>query len=171
MEYDKQITDFENLNSAQITFTNSFVQYNENQTLENYINLKSAHSDFEFYKLKFLTNYPIEMVTMFKNEILSNVITTKVPQFESVEKFEKVITLREVRYIEANKLFKLIKQSSLTDAEKMNCSNCLSSYLVKLDKKELKVKVDEEFPAQTYKKLPVPNALKQKLNADKNMEF
>ena len=33
MEYDKQITDFENLNSAQITFTNSFVQYNENQTL------------------------------------------------------------------------------------------------------------------------------------------
>ena len=91
MEYDKQITDFENLNSAQITFTNSFVQYNENQTLENYINLKSAHSDFEFYKLKFLTNYPVEMVTIFKNEILSNVITTKVPQFESVEKFEKVI--------------------------------------------------------------------------------
>lgn len=130
-------------------------QFNKQQSLKNYISMKKSHRDLIIYKNKYINcfadwtkNYAdyIENIDNYRH----NEIQTFIPS----SKFERVLTIRNKRAKDYIKLVHEISTYEIKNKLNNHLSITLSKYIKTLNEKELNTTIDQDFPKQTYKKLP-----------------
>ena len=139
-------------------------------TLENYIEVKIAQKSFDECQKN--------CISKNQKEMLDIVLKHKYQcfNFKKISKFEEILNLRAEREISATKLINYLQNyeqqaKKLNKKLKYNYSAMLIEYIDKLNEVELNTLANQNFPVQSYIKLPTPSKLKltdiKKLNDSK----
>ena len=140
-------------------FERSYVEFLKKQTLENYIDVKTAQTSFWECKSNCLNKKQQEITDVaLRNKY-------KCFSFKKISQFEEIIKLRAEREIKANKIANYLlkyEQNAKKLGKKLKADYfaMFIKYIDKLNALELKTKVDMPFPKASYIKLPALNELK-----------
>ncbi|MGN1222428.1 MAG: hypothetical protein ACI4TT_04265 [Christensenellales bacterium] len=140
-------------------FERSYLEFLKEQTLENYIDVKTAQTSFLECKNNCLSKK--------QQECVDNALKDKYQcfSFKEIQQFEEIIKLRSEREVSATQIANyLVKYEQ--DAKKLGKKlkadyfTMFVKYIDNLNAVELQTKVGMPFPKASYIKLPALNELK-----------